>query len=237
MTVAPDFPERAGAVPAILAIAAAAAAVAAALPLPPACAALAVGLYLLATAAILSAAGQPPRGRFGLANTLTLARLAGAAVFAGFALAPAPLAGSGGWLAAAAAAALLALDGIDGWIARRQGLASDFGARLDMETDALTILVLAALALALGKAGAWILLLGALRYLFVLAGRGEPRLAAPLPPSFRRKAVCVLQIAILAALLAPAVAPPVSQALAAVALAALVWSFAVDVRFLLRARP
>ena len=38
---------------------------------------------------------------------------------------------------------LLALDGLDGWAARRQGLVSAFGARFDMEVDALLILALA----------------------------------------------------------------------------------------------
>jgi phosphatidylglycerophosphate synthase len=129
---------------------------------------------------------------------------------------------------------LLALDGIDGWLARRQRLETAFGARFDMEVDALFILVLAALAVGLGKAGAWVLALGMMRYGFVAASLAWPWLAAPLPPSLRRKAVCVLQIAVLAALLAPPVAPPVSGALAAAAFAALAWSFAVDVRWLAR---
>ena len=41
---------------------------------------------------------------------------------------------------------MTALDGVDGWLARRSGIASAFGARFDMEIDALLILVLAVLA-------------------------------------------------------------------------------------------
>jgi hydrogenase/urease accessory protein HupE len=70
----------------------------------------------------------------------------------------------------------------------------------------------------------------------VLAGWLAPRLAQPLPPSRRRQAVCVLQVVVLGLMLAPPVMPPVSVALAAAAFAALAWSFAADVAWLLRAR-
>ncbi|WP_290737131.1 CDP-alcohol phosphatidyltransferase family protein [Amaricoccus sp.] len=225
---------RASVAPGALGLGVVAGGVAAAL-LPPAGAALAVAVYAACAGVVILTAARHALPRFGLGNALTLARLAGAAVLAGFVAAPGTLSGAGGWYAASAAGALLALDGVDGWAARRQGTNTPFGARFDMETDALTILVLAALALALGKAGVWVLALGAMRYVFVLAGAIAPRLAAPLPPSFRRKAVCVAQIAALSLLLAPPVAPPLSGAIAAAALAALSWSFAVDVRFLLRA--
>ena len=48
----------------------------------------------------------------------------------------------------------------DGPAARRSGIASRFGARFDMETDALMILVLAVLAWRWDRAGAWVLLPG-----------------------------------------------------------------------------
>jgi phosphatidylglycerophosphate synthase len=225
----------AGARAAVAAVGAAIAGAGLALGLPAAGAAAALALYGAAAGLVLAGAAEHAHDRFGLANAVTLGRLGGACLLAGFLAAPGALAGDGGWIAAGAAA-LLALDGVDGWAARRQGLASEFGARFDMETDALTILVLAALALALEKAGPWVLALGAMRYAFVLAGAGWPRLARPLPPSWRRKAVCVAQLAVLTALMAPPVGPPLSAALAAAALVALVWSFAVDLRWLLRAR-
>jgi phosphatidylglycerophosphate synthase len=93
------------------------------------------------------------------------------------------------WSIVVLALIALVLDGVDGRVARRRGEASAFGARFDMETDALLILVLAALAWSLGKAGAWILLAGALRYLFVAAGFVLPWLRAELPPSRRRQTV------------------------------------------------
>lgn len=177
-----------------------------------------------------------PHPRFGAANTVTLIRLGGVAVFAALAVEPRLVAGSGGWWALALALFLLALDGLDGWLARRQRLASAFGARFDMEVDALLILALAVIAFSQGEVGFWVLGLGLVRYAFVAAGWLWPRLAAPLPPSLRRKSVCVVQVVALTALLAPVVATPVSGLLAATAFAALLWSFAVDVRWLL-ARP
>ena len=94
------------------------------------------------------------------------------------------------------------------WTARwrgRRGLASEFGARFDMETDALLMLVLCLLVLHFGKAGAWVLAAGVMRYAFVLAARLWPWLARPLPPSRRRKAVCVVQITSLIVCLGPIV--------------------------------
>ncbi|MFP3422275.1 CDP-alcohol phosphatidyltransferase family protein, partial [Bacillus sp. SIMBA_161] len=83
------------------------------------------------------------------------------------------------WLPFAGATALLLLDLCDGALARRQGLASTFGARFDQEVDAAAILVLSALAVALADAPAWTLGTGALHYLYRLAGWLVPALARP----------------------------------------------------------
>jgi phosphatidylglycerophosphate synthase len=136
------------------------------------------------------------------------------------------------WLAIAIAGVVLALDGIDGWVARRFGSVSDFGARFDMETDALLILVLSALALHFDKAGTWILASGLMRYAFVGAGKIWPWMSAALPASRRRQAACVVQIVTLLVCVAPFVARPWSSAIGALGLAVLTWSFFVDVRWL-----
>lgn len=191
------------------------------------------GLFVLVSGVMLARIGvREAQPRFGAANTVTLLRAAAVAVMAGFALEPAAVAATGPWTLFLVALALLALDGIDGWLARRQGLETGFGARFDMEVDALFILVLAVMAFGLGKAGPWVIGLGLLRYGFVAAGWVWPWLAAPLPPSLRRKAICVLQVAVLAALTVPVITPPLSQTLAGLAFAALVWSFTVDIRWL-----
>ena len=66
-----------------------------------------------------------PLHRVGPANTLTMIR---AAMI--LSLTSPLLSGmAAGWTVAAIASVALALDGIDGWLARRSGLASSFGAR------------------------------------------------------------------------------------------------------------
>jgi phosphatidylglycerophosphate synthase len=136
--------------------------------------------------------------------------------------------------AVAASVAVTLLDGMDGWLARRNRIASDFGARFDMEIDALLILALSMLAWRFDKAGAWVVLSGVLRYAFVAAGARWAWLTAPLPASHRRQAICVLQIVGLTVAIVPAIAPPISAAVAAVALAALSYSFLIDILWLWR---
>jgi hypothetical protein len=75
-----------------------------------------------------------------------------------------------------------------------------------------------------------------MRYAFVAAGWALPWLNGALPQRMRRKVVCVVQIAVLAALLAPVLQPPVSTGLALAATALLAWSFAVDILWLARRR-
>jgi phosphatidylglycerophosphate synthase len=128
------------------------------------------------------------------------------------------------------------LDGVDGWVARRTGTASEFGARFDMETDALLILVLAALVVSYDKAGPWILASGLLRYGFVAAGWIWPWMRRPLESSRRRQTLCVIQIAALIVALLPALNRTASEAIAAASLAALVWSFLVDILWLWQRR-
>lgn len=77
---------------------------------------------------------------------------------------------------------VFALDGLDGWLARRYREASAFGAHFDMETDAFLILALT-LRLWLSEGHApWVLWSGCLRYGYVLwlwawpgAGSEAPR--------------------------------------------------------------
>ncbi|WP_457112203.1 CDP-alcohol phosphatidyltransferase family protein [Marmoricola sp. URHA0025 HA25] len=93
-------------------------------------------------------------------------------------------------LVAVASVALL-LDGVDGWVARRTGTASAFGARFDLEVDAFLILVLS---LYVAPAtGWWVLLIGLARYAFVAAGRALPWLRGTAPPRPWCKVVAVVQ--------------------------------------------
>lgn len=140
------------------------------------------------------------------------------------------------WTLVSVAATGATLDLVDGPIARRSGRTSAFGARFDMETDAFLILTLSILVWRTGHAGAWVVASGLLRYGFVAAGWLLPWLAAALPPSVRRQAVCVVQVVALIAALVPVVTPPLSTAISAAGLAILTWSFYVDVAWLARHR-
>jgi phosphatidylglycerophosphate synthase len=120
------------------------------------------------------------------------------------------------------------LDGMDGWLARRTAMASAFGARFDMEIDALLVQALTLLAWRYGKAGPWVLLSGLIRYGFVAAGRLWPWLRRTLAPTRRARVICVVQIAALILAIVPAITPPLSTMIAAVGLTLLCYSFAAD---------
>lgn len=200
-------------------------------------AARALALFGIGAACVwLGLAAHAPHARLGAANTVTLVRLVLVALLAAAIGEPAATALELAWAAVLVATVAAVLDAVDGPLARRGGLASAFGARFDMETDALLILVLSALVLQFGKAGPWVLAAGAMRYAFVLAARAWPWLDAPLPPSWRRKTVCVLQIVALIVCLGPIVAPAASAALAAASVAMLAWSFAIDIAWLAQRR-
>jgi phosphatidylglycerophosphate synthase len=128
----------------------------------------------------------------------------------------------------------LALDGVDGWAARRTKMTSDFGARFDMETDAVFLVTMSLAVVASGIAGPWVLLSGFAYYIFRLAGWFQPWLMAPLYPSLRRKAVCVAQGAMLVAALVPVLPAWLAWSSCAIGLALLVYSFAVDIIWLAR---
>jgi phosphatidylglycerophosphate synthase len=173
-----------------------------------------------------------PFDHFGAANLVTTARAALVALTAGLIGEPAiPLVAT---VSLTLSLIVTAMDGVDGWIARRTQYGSAFGARFDMETDALLILALTLLVWRHDKAGAWVLASGLLRYAFVAAGWLLPWLTRPLFPSVRRQAVCVLQVGALILVMAPAVTPPLSSLVAAVALATLSSSFLVDTLWLWR---
>jgi phosphatidylglycerophosphate synthase len=179
-----------------------------------------------------SARAHHPFTRFGPANQVTMVRAFLVAIAAGFVGEPS-LPGAG-WIIASTAVVATLLDGVDGWLARRTGLASAFGARFDMETDALLIQVLAILTWQYGKAGPWVLVSGLLRYLFVAAAWVMPWMREPLFPSVRRKAICVVQTVGLILTILPPIVPPASEWLAVVSLAALVYSFLADTLWLWR---
>ena len=132
-------------------------------------------------------------------------------------------------------AATLALDAVDGQVARRTGGESAVGARFDMEADAFLILVLSIADV--GIVGPWILAIGLMRYAFAAAGWAFPWLRARVPFRYWRKVVaaaCGIALLLIASRLLPS---PVDVLVGATALGLLIESFGRDVIWLIRMNP
>ena len=190
------------------------------------------GFAVMMTVAAGLVADHHPFPRLGPANQITTIRVVLVALIAGLigeAASP-----DVAWFVIGATTLTAVLDGADGWLARRSHMASRFGARFDLETDAACILVVSVIVWQHNKAPAWVMLCGLMRYGFVAAAWWLPWLGGPLRSTIRGKTVAVLQLVGLAVALAPFVSPSAGTAVAAATLAALVWSFALDVSWLQR---
>jgi hypothetical protein len=127
------------------------------------------------------------------------------------------------------AAIALALDAVDGWVARRTE-ARSVGANFDAEVDAFLILVLSVYVAR--SAGAWVLLIGAARYVFLVAGWALPWMRAPLPPRYWRKTVAAIQGIVLTVAAANVLPSAAIRAALVGALVLLAESFGRDVWWL-----
>lgn len=128
------------------------------------------------------------------------------------------------------AAVALALDAVDGRVARRTGTASSFGARFDMEADSFLALVVSIyVAVTLSPLA---LAIGLMRYLFLAAGYAMPWLNAPLPVNRMRKWIGAMQGIVLVVAAAGVVPAPVMIALMGLSLALQLFSFGRDVVWL-----
>ncbi|WP_440765402.1 CDP-alcohol phosphatidyltransferase family protein [Natronorubrum sp. DTA7] len=153
-----------------------------------------------------------------LATWVTVARSAAVAVLAGFVVAGPP-AGTEmiSWVPAALFAVAAALDAVDGKLARATDSVTDLGARLDVEIDALVVLVGTLVAVLDGALPHVFLAVGAARYLFVAGRWWQTRRGRPvseLPPNrFRRLLGALAMLAIWLALV-PVLAGTVTCAFA-----------------------
>ena len=197
--------------------------------LSPAAWAVGVTCGLITNAGLARGLSYYRADRLGPADWVTLARATLAAVVAAlvadsFAEAvPVVLVGS-------LAAVALALDAVDGWVARRTRTAATLGARFDGEVDAFLILVLSVYVA--GSMGAWVLAIGAARYAFLAAGWALPWMRAELPPRFWRKTVAATEGIVLTIAALDLLSRTATQALVVVALALLAESFGRDVWWL-----
>ena len=159
-----------------------------------------------------------PAGRLTAASWVTLARGTLAVAVAALALDSfthdTPVA-----LLVTLAAVALVLDLVDGWLARRTGMETELGARLDGEVDAFLILALSVYVAP--KYGAWVLAIGAARYLFLAGEWLVPWMRAPLPPRRWRKLVTATQGVVLTVAAAGVLPRSLIQALLLAALALL----------------
>jgi phosphatidylglycerophosphate synthase len=126
----------------------------------------------------------------------------------------------------------IALDAVDGQVARRTETASALGARFDGEVDAFLILVLS---VAVSRdLGGWVIVIGAMRYAFLVAGWVVPWMAAPLPPRYWGKVVAAVQAIVLTVVASGALPRLVSIVAVGLALVLLVESFGHNVVWLYR---
>jgi phosphatidylglycerophosphate synthase len=128
------------------------------------------------------------------------------------------------------AAVALALDAVDGWVARRTRTSATLGAHFDAEVDAFLILVLSVYVAR--STGTWVLAIGAARYAFLVAGWPLPWMRAPLPPRYWRKVVAAIQGVVLTVVAADVLPPNLARAALVVSLGLLAESFGRDVWWL-----
>ena len=155
---------------------------------------------------------------FPAANLVTGARIVLAVAVVSVAVAD----GSRPVLAGLLTLALLS-DFADGRIARRTGTESAFGARLDLEADALLILVMSAIVST--HLGWWVLWLGLVRYVFAAVVASVPRLRTEPPARPWCKVVAVLVGTVLAVAVVGLLPDPVEVVALAVVSVLLAESF------------
>ena len=176
-----------------------------------------VACAVIMAAALARGLARGPGDRLGPASWVTLARatlaVGVAALAADSFTHDTPVA-----LLVTLAAVALALDAVDGWVARRTGTATALGARFDGEVDAFLIL---ALSVYVAPAyGAWVLAIGAARYVFLAGEWLLPWMRAPLPPRRWRRVVAATQGVVLTVAAAEVLPRALTQALLVAALAA-----------------
>jgi phosphatidylglycerophosphate synthase len=141
----------------------------------------------------------------------------------------------GGTLLVALTTVALLLDWVDGRVARRTATTSELGARFDMEVDALLILVLSVHVTA--SFGVWVLLIGAARYLRLLACVPWRWLRSSSPVRYWAKVVAAYQCVALAAAASGLLPPPVTGGLLLAGLLLLGESFGREIWWLRTHRP
>jgi CDP-diacylglycerol--glycerol-3-phosphate 3-phosphatidyltransferase len=146
----------------------------------------------------------------GVGNAVTLLRGLLIGLLAGFLFSPRPP-GELAWAPALLYTLAIIADYLDGYLARITHHATLLGATLDMEFDALGMLVAATLAVGYGQTPAWYLLPGLARYLFVFGMAWRRRQGQPVYPLVHkasRRILAGFQMSFTSVLLWPLFSPP-----------------------------
>ncbi len=147
--------------------------------------------------------------RFGLGLWLTATRLLLLSLLAGFLVIPRTQGGLA-WLPFALALSFNLSDLFDGYLARRSGITTELGAKLDLDLDGRGMLVNSLLVIHYGQVGWWFALVGLARYIYVAAIWLRRRLGLrvkQLASNQIRRPFAGVQMGIVTALLAPIFSP------------------------------
>lgn len=151
------------------------------------------------------ASEQVETPQFTAASMLTAIRGSAVVVLGGFLVAARP-SGSSAWIPALLFGTAALLDAADGQIARRTNTVTPFGSRVDVEVDALALLVGVVVAIQYGAVPAIFMLVGVARYAF-LGGIVWRRLTSKptreLPPSQVRRVLGATMLCVVFLALAP----------------------------------
>ncbi|OVE86250.1 CDP-alcohol phosphatidyltransferase family protein [Natronolimnobius baerhuensis] len=185
------------------------------------------GIFVRIVSETRRSAGSEP---VTLATWVTVTRGAASAVLAGFIVVPRPD-GVLVWAPAILFAAGAALDAVDGLLARRTETTTALGARVDVETDALIVLIGTLVAIAADTVPLAFLAVGLARYLFIFGcwwrrRRGRPVLE--LPESRLRRPLGALAMGTIWLALLPPVDPALSRTVAFLVLVPFVLNFTRD---------
>ncbi len=171
-----------------------------------------------------------PLPTLGLPNLISMARGFMLAALAGFLLSPPPE-GWLAWMPGALYTAAIVVDYLDGIAARVTGRSTVLGQTLDLEFDALGILIAPLVAVWHGQLPAWFLLASAARYVFALGVWLRKRQGKPvydLTPSTTRRALAGIQMGFISATLWPVLKPDAIALAAGVVIAPFLAGFVRD---------
>lgn len=167
---------------------------------------------------------------FTFATLITVLRGAAIVLLAGFLITGLPE-GAVAWFPAVLFALGALFDAVDGAMARATDSTSAFGGQLDVEIDALALLLGSLLAVRFGSAPVYFVAVGVSRYVFVLGTAFRQFRGAsvrPLPPRQSRRLLGAMMMAVVFVLLTPVMESNVSYWIATIAMIPFIGGFARD---------